>query len=238
MSWLHRLINAVRPGQVERDIEREITFHLAERADHLEREGAGAAEARRRARLQFGNPVVQRERTRDVDVAGWVDATVRNIRYAVRTLASHSRLHGDRRADARAWHRRQHRGLLRHRCRAVAALPFPDGDRLVLVTQSPGRLRRNTHRACAPAGLEPLEHDVRRDRWLLRGRCRRYERRTAGAIPSRLCHAWILRSPGVTPAAWAGLSWLRAFARRTDCDGHQRSPLAQPRCRPADGRAN
>jgi putative ABC transport system permease protein len=46
----------------------------------------GAAEARRRARLHFGNPVVQRERTRDVDVAGWVDATVRNIRYAVRAL--------------------------------------------------------------------------------------------------------------------------------------------------------
>jgi putative ABC transport system permease protein len=87
MAWLHRLFNSVRSGRVERDIEREITFHLVERADDLEREGAGAAEARRQARLRFGNPIVQRERTRDIDVAGWVDTTARNIRYAVRSLS-------------------------------------------------------------------------------------------------------------------------------------------------------
>jgi len=86
MAWLRRLFNSIRAGRVERDIERELTFHLAERADELENAGASTAEARRQARLRFGNPIVQRERTRDVDIAGWVDATVRNVRYAVRAL--------------------------------------------------------------------------------------------------------------------------------------------------------
>src|SRR6185369_10032728 len=87
MSWFHRLLNTFRPGRVQRDIDREISFHLAERADQLRSEGVDPEEARRRARLRFGNPVVQRERIRDVDVARVVDATMRNARYAIRTLA-------------------------------------------------------------------------------------------------------------------------------------------------------
>ena len=136
MAWLRRLLNSLRAGRVERDIEREITFHLAERADDLEREGAAAAEARRKARLRFGNPVVQRERTRDVDVADWVDATVRNIRYAVRALGHTPGFTvtvvltlalgiGANTAVFSAIDT----VLLR-------PLPFPDGDRLVLVTQT------------------------------------------------------------------------------------------------------
>jgi putative ABC transport system permease protein len=64
MSWLGRLLNTFRPSKVQSDIERELAFHLAERADQLRSEGLSEAEARRRARLQFGNPVVQAERTR------------------------------------------------------------------------------------------------------------------------------------------------------------------------------
>ncbi len=136
MAWLHRLINAVRPGRVERDIEREITFHLAERADDLQQEGAGAAEARRQARLQFGNPVVQRERTRDVDVAGWVDATARNIRYAVRALG-----HAPGFTMTVVLTLALGIGANTAVFSAIDAvllrpLPFPDGDRLVLLTQT------------------------------------------------------------------------------------------------------
>src|SRR6185436_9933960 len=87
MAWLHRLLNTFRPGRVQRDIDREISFHLAERADQLRSEGLGHEEARRRARLQFGNPAVQRERIWEVDVARAVDTTMRNVRYAIRTLS-------------------------------------------------------------------------------------------------------------------------------------------------------
>jgi putative ABC transport system permease protein len=86
MSWLRRLANTFRSGRLHHDIERELSFHVAERADQLRAEGVSAEEAARRARIQFGNPIVQRERTRDVDISGWVDAMMRNVRYAVRSL--------------------------------------------------------------------------------------------------------------------------------------------------------
>ncbi len=86
MSWLRRLGNALRDARIEGDIDRELGFHIAERVDQLREQGLTDGEARRRARLQFGNPVVQRERTRDVDIARGVDTLLRHIRYAVRGL--------------------------------------------------------------------------------------------------------------------------------------------------------
>ncbi|HKE85238.1 MAG TPA: ABC transporter permease, partial [Vicinamibacterales bacterium] len=86
MTWFQRIWNALRPGNVERDIDREIAFHLAERADDLRAQGLSNDDAMRCARRQLGNVLVQRERTRDVDVAGWMDTFVRNVRHAVRSL--------------------------------------------------------------------------------------------------------------------------------------------------------
>ena len=135
MAWNHRLLNTFRPGRVQRDIEREISFHLAERADQLRTEGISPEEAKRRARLQFGNPLVQRERTWDVDIARAVDATMRNTRYAFRTLTRTPGFTvtvvltlalgiGANTAVFSAIDT----VLLR-------PLPFPDGDRLVELTQ-------------------------------------------------------------------------------------------------------
>jgi putative ABC transport system permease protein len=136
MSWLRRAFNTLWPGRVERDIDREISFHLAERAEELQRQGAGAAEARRLARVRFGNPVVQRERTRDVDVAGWVDASMRNVRYAVRTLA-----HTPGFALTIVLTLALGIGANTAVFSAIDTvllrpLPFPDGDRLVVVSQT------------------------------------------------------------------------------------------------------
>ncbi len=86
MPWLRRLFNTFRPSRIQRDIERELSFHLAERADQLRSEGINDDDAMRRARLQFGNPLVQAERTRDMDIANWADAVVRNVRHAARAM--------------------------------------------------------------------------------------------------------------------------------------------------------
>lgn len=87
MSWLRRLRDSVRPSRLERDIEREMSFHIAERIDELRAQGVPPDEARRRAHLQFGNVPLQRERTRDMNVSLVVDARLRDIRHAVRSLA-------------------------------------------------------------------------------------------------------------------------------------------------------
>ena len=86
MSWLRRLSNTFRRSPLDRDIERELSFHVSERADQLRAEGLSEGEALRRARILFGYPIVQRERTRDIDVAGWLDAFLRHVRFGVRAL--------------------------------------------------------------------------------------------------------------------------------------------------------
>ncbi|MGH9159885.1 MAG: ADOP family duplicated permease [Vicinamibacteraceae bacterium] len=87
MSWLRRLVNTIRSGRLQREIDHELSFHIVERAEQLRAEGLTATEAIRHARQQFGQQLLQAERTRDVDIAGWLDALFRNVRYAVRTLA-------------------------------------------------------------------------------------------------------------------------------------------------------
>jgi predicted permease len=86
MNWLRRLWNTLRPGRLERDIDREMRFHLAERVDDLRAQGLTDEEAARRARLQFGTLSLQADRTRDMDVSVWIDGWLRDTRYAIRSL--------------------------------------------------------------------------------------------------------------------------------------------------------
>jgi predicted permease len=86
MSWLRRLSNTLRPGRHQREIDRELAFHVDERTAQLQRDGLSAGEARRVARSRFGNLLVQAERTRDADIALVLDALFRNVRQAARAL--------------------------------------------------------------------------------------------------------------------------------------------------------
>ena len=87
MSWLRRFSNVFRPDRVRRDIDREVAFHLAERADEQRASGLSDEGARRDARLRFGNPAVQAERAHDADVHRWLDDLVRDLRHGVRSLS-------------------------------------------------------------------------------------------------------------------------------------------------------
>ena len=86
MGWYRRLVNVLRGDRVSTDIQREMEFHMAERADDLMTRGLSEADARREARRRFGNPVVQKERTRDADVLTWLESLVADVRYALRAL--------------------------------------------------------------------------------------------------------------------------------------------------------
>ena len=73
-------------GRVEWEIRRELEFHVAERADELCDSGLAPEEAERRARVKLGNPLLQAERVRDMDIALWADGLARNLRHAARNL--------------------------------------------------------------------------------------------------------------------------------------------------------
>jgi hypothetical protein len=86
-KWIGRLRNAIQPGRLDRDLERELHFHIAERIEELRDAGMGADAASRLARKQFGNYTTHIERTRDMDIPEGLDATLWNVRLSLRALA-------------------------------------------------------------------------------------------------------------------------------------------------------
>jgi predicted permease len=86
MSWFARIRNVLRSDRLSNELDRELAFHLAERADDLVERGMDPDAARREARRRFGNYGLQKESTRNRDVFGWLDTLLGDIRYALRSL--------------------------------------------------------------------------------------------------------------------------------------------------------
>ena len=83
MPW-DRLINLFRPRRVERDIQRELDFHITERTEQLQGEGMPLDQARRAARRHFGNTLRIREDTHRVKSIGWIELLAHEVRVALR----------------------------------------------------------------------------------------------------------------------------------------------------------
>ncbi len=88
MGWLHRLHNVLRPDRLSRDLDRELQSHVAECAEELMAGGMSESDAFHEAKRRFGNPVRQKERTRDVDVLAGLDSVAADLRYAARSLVA------------------------------------------------------------------------------------------------------------------------------------------------------
>src|ERR1051326_7315731 len=86
-KWSRRLLNAIWPERLDRDLERELRFHVNERMEELRDAGMDTEDAARLAGVQFGNYTAQIERTRDMDIAQGLDAALRNVRQSLRSLA-------------------------------------------------------------------------------------------------------------------------------------------------------
>ena len=206
MSWLGRLWNTLRPERVQSRIDRELSFHLAERTDQLRSEGLSDEEAALRARRQFGNVTVQAERTRDVDIALWADGLLRNIRYAVRTL---TRTPGFTAAVVLTL--ALGIGANTAVFSAVNAvllqpLPFPDGDRLMRLTQTQ---KRTTEDNIAPVRLEDW-HRLNSTFEAITGYLTENVSETSGDLPERVRRASVtarfLDVWGVAPALGRGFT--------------------------------
>ncbi len=76
----------MRPGRLQNDLERELAFHVTERADDLRAAGLSSSDALLQARRRFGNYSSQVERTRDMDIHGGIEAVIRNVRQSARAL--------------------------------------------------------------------------------------------------------------------------------------------------------
>jgi putative ABC transport system permease protein len=204
MAWLARLKNTIRAGKLEREIRRELEFHAAERADELRAQGLAPDEAERRARVQLGNPLLQAERTRDVDVAAWADGAIRNLRHAVRRLG---------RAPGFALTVIATLALGIGANTAVFSaldavllrpLPFPDADRLVRLTQ---KQAESSETSIAPVRLRDW-NQLNSTFRVISGYFVEDVSETSGDLPERVRRAFvtpgILEAFGVSPARGRG----------------------------------
>ena len=86
MSWWSRLVNAVRPDRLARDLEDEQRFHLEARTDELVASGLSPAAAGAEAARRFGPQLQLREASRDARLLPWLESLARDLRLGVRLL--------------------------------------------------------------------------------------------------------------------------------------------------------
>jgi len=86
MSWINRLLGSLRINRLEDKLDAELQFHIEMRMQEFIAAGMDLEEARYRARRLFGNPLLQKERTRDMDTIVWMETLWQDLRYASRSL--------------------------------------------------------------------------------------------------------------------------------------------------------
>jgi hypothetical protein len=86
MSWINRLLGALRKNKLEDQLDEELQFHIEMRTREFIATGMTPAEARHQAARLFGNQLLLKERTRDMDTIGWIESLSQDLSYAARML--------------------------------------------------------------------------------------------------------------------------------------------------------
>src|SRR5215472_986102 len=90
MNAIRRILRRIefvwKRRQLEEDLQDEVTAHLEWKVSENLAQGMTAEEARRRALLEFGNPVLAREKSREKWSYPWLESVLQDIHYAARQL--------------------------------------------------------------------------------------------------------------------------------------------------------
>src|SRR5215510_10767130 len=86
MRFWRRLFFYLRRDQFDRELEEEMRFHEAMRAEENLAVGMPAEEARNSARRQFGNQTLLQEMSREMWGFGRIEAVWQDLRYGARML--------------------------------------------------------------------------------------------------------------------------------------------------------
>jgi predicted permease len=83
-----RLLNAFRGrrDRLEHDLDRELRYHVDRRVEDMVKAGLSESEARRQVSLELGGAAQVQEAVRDEWIHRWLDALVRDVRHAMRSL--------------------------------------------------------------------------------------------------------------------------------------------------------
>ncbi len=86
MSWWNRLVGSLHKHEMEDQLDDELQFHIEMRTAEFIAAGMAPEEARYRARRLFGNELLLKERTREMDTIAWLESVFEDSRYALRAL--------------------------------------------------------------------------------------------------------------------------------------------------------
>jgi predicted permease len=86
MPWFRRLMNTLRRRRVDRDLQRELDFHIGERIEQFRAEGMSLDDARVAAQKQFGNALRIREDTHETNNIGWIERLTNDLRVTFRMI--------------------------------------------------------------------------------------------------------------------------------------------------------
>src|SRR3954451_17117847 len=81
-----RFAGVFRKAEFERELDEELRFHIAMREREYLAAGHSAADARREAIRQFGNPELIKDESRDVGGGGGLESFLHDLRFAARSL--------------------------------------------------------------------------------------------------------------------------------------------------------
>src|SRR5437773_10632566 len=84
MSWIHRLRSLFEKQKLEDQLDEELQFHIEMRTQEFIATGMTPEEARHRATRLFGNRLLLKEKTREMDTIGWIETLWQDLRYALR----------------------------------------------------------------------------------------------------------------------------------------------------------
>ena len=88
--WLHVLTLRWRSlssaGQLDRDLDDEIAYHLEQQVEELVARGMDRKDARRTVRRNFGGVQQAKDDCRDARGMSAIDAVLQDVRYALRLL--------------------------------------------------------------------------------------------------------------------------------------------------------
>ena len=88
MPWLKRLRASLWKTKLDAQLAEEIRFHVDMRAREFMAAGMPPEEAQRKAAALFGNQLLLRDQTRDIDTFAWLSAFWDDCRFAVRMMRS------------------------------------------------------------------------------------------------------------------------------------------------------
>src|SRR5215468_3113925 len=83
MTWFGRLLHRSR---MEDQLDQEVSLHLEQHIAALIDRGQSPEEARRLARIELSGPEQVKEACRDARGTRWLEDSLQDVRYALRTL--------------------------------------------------------------------------------------------------------------------------------------------------------